>query len=493
MTTNYPAQTIDAANLGARKRVAALETAAPQTIPTVSMPYAAPRPNPQRLFLFVASLFGIVFAELALCAVIPEGAIPPGLGFFGSSLAALLGFGAAAVLARAMSISLSVPIALVALVAAAKVAFGVWLWDTYYYDTDTQMPRMGFMSSDIYRERQSDIQCILEIIGHWRYGGVRYIGEEEAFVSINNRPPAHLSALVIRAYGMRYHSYFPFVAFLTGIGAIAVMASLLASGASQKAIRLASWMVVLWPFALNVGSVMKDVALCGFVMMCAALLYLGRHTPRGLLSGILASFACIAPFRPAYALACLAAGLSGVLRGRARRFGLPVALVVLVGTAAVAERILNVRQVVGQHAQMIDDEGEERQVSKVTKLPIIGKVIYAFGTPFPWTQVFDDELKRSMVFFFAQQTVTLALAIVLLRDVLAKKTLPQLDDAAVLAGGMMALGIASHVTAALYVQVGVVAALPYVAASPSWPRVNGYLLAALTCFIAGNALWMLVR
>jgi hypothetical protein len=452
------------------------------------------RSNPGRLFGFVVALLAIVLAEIGLCVALPEGMISPSLGFAASCFTMLAGLGAGGVAARRMGITLPVPATIVALVAISKVALGVGLWDTLYYDTETQLPRPGFAASPIFRERQADVECLLVIMNYWRHGGLRYIGESEAYIPINNRPPAHLAALVVRAFGLRYHAYFPFVAFLTGVGALAMMAALLASKASDRAIRVSAWLLLMWPFSLNVGSVMKDVTLSGFVMLCAALLYLGRRTWHGLLSGVTVSFIFITPFRPAYALACFAAGLSGVLRGRLRRLGLPVAAVAVLGAGAMADRALDVSQVVYRQAQRYDETSEVMsQESKVMRIPLIGKVIYAFGTPFPWSQVFDDRLKIPMIFFFGQQVVTLAMILVVWRDVLARKTLPRLDDAAVLAGGMVALGLAYPATAAGYVHVGVVAALPFVAECSAWQGFGSRLAIALACFLAGNALWLLVR
>lgn len=461
------------------------------THPKLNLAMMSPTPPPRRpdLFRFVLALFGVVLAELVLCALIPEDAVPEHLGFPLSCLAALIGFGSAAVAAQNYRIRLPIPVTLVVLVAAAKIVFGTWLWGTYFYDLDSQYPLPGFALSPTFHERQSDVRCLLEIIEHWNRDGISYIGKEESYISINNRPPAHLAALVIRAYGKRYHSYFPFAALITGLGALAMMAAALGSGGPHRSVMLASWLAVLWPFSLHVGSVMKDTTLSGFVMLCAALLFLGQSVIERVI-GVGLSLACIPLFRPAYALACLASGVVGAMKGRTKRFGVVVVGGALLGGAVVAERILQVSYVMTRHVETFDPGMIS---SKVQKIPVIGQVIYAFGTPFPWVQIFDDDLKLYMVFSFVQQVITLAMVFMVSRSVLSGRSLPPVEAAVALAGGMVGLGVINPTTSFAYVHVGVVAALPYLSTMGAWSKFRSYIAIALGCFMCGNALWLLVR
>jgi hypothetical protein len=440
----------------------------------------------RRSLRFLLWLFLVPFAFLVVCLLIPPDLIPYEAGIAGSLLAAGATLWGVSVLLRAHRLSLPFPFWAIYVIALLKLCLGLWYWHTYLYDINTSRPRVDFVQHEMYHERRADVECIQQIMQIFDRAGVHYIAASEATLSINNRPPAHVAAIVVRAFGAQIPAYFPFVTLVAALGAIALVVAMGVLGISGASLRLAGWVVLLWPYGWQVANPGKDTLLYAFVSICAAVLIVSERAQARFPWGPLLAFCVLPFFRPIYALVCAGVGTSLLLRRRlpalVKVFGL--ALVLALGLGLTLG--LSLESNVAQHAEWAPNE------TRLLSIPLLGKFVFGFATPFPWSQVLDGWWKYPMVYLFAQQVVSLAVIACIAHSALASATRRMPDVGTLLAFGMIACGLLVPNTQALYVHVGVHAMLPFAWLHARKPLAY-YVKRSLLFFVAGNALWVLIR
>jgi hypothetical protein len=423
-------------------------------------------------------------ACFVVAALIPEDALSAGEALPASIAVMVCGLLGAGWLARRLmpGAGMRRVAAWVLVLAAVKLGSGLWYWDEYMYSLSDQHPRSSFTTSDIYYERASDTAVIDELLILFRFDGIRFYSSADAYLSINNRVPAHLTALLVRAFGGQYAGSFPIVAMFAGFASLALAAASVVRVPLHNR-RIAIALAVAWPAGWVVCSVMKDPMLFAFSTMIAAYLSLSSGN-RDTAIGLALATAVLPMFRPAYIAACGALLIVWFVRSRAR---LAIKAVGVAGTAAIGlvlAPFIQAQDRMGGYLQMTEN------ASPVMQVPVVGRIVYGLMTPFPWTHFLDDWTTAPYGFVAATAVITVASLFMIVRR-RARALWYQVDYGAALAAGMVIGGIASPQIAPWYVQVGAAGLMPFALRTPL--HFHRVILLSLAGFVLANVVWILAR